>query len=198
MSLIHVLASRLTYANVVSSIALFVALGGGAYALNVPKNSVGASELRKGAVTASKVRRHSLTARAFKPGVLPALGGAQAPDSDPSPLQATVIESAGLKLRSAGRAFVLGTLRDSFLTCGATPCVGHWGIYVDGRPVPATGMLLKADVDGSDGHGFYTLYGITERLRRGDHTVTLGLTTDGAPVSAGQLGAQLGALTLGG
>lgn len=49
--------SRLTFANVVSLIALFVALSGGAYALTIPRDSVGAKQLKKNAVTASKSRR---------------------------------------------------------------------------------------------------------------------------------------------
>ena len=73
---------RLTFANVVSLMALFVALSGGAYALTVPRNSVGSeqlkrgavtrSKIRKGAVTASAVKAHSLLANDFKPGQLPA------------------------------------------------------------------------------------------------------------------------------
>jgi hypothetical protein len=196
--LIRGLGSRLTYANLMSSTALFVALSGGAYALTVPKNSVGAGELRPGAVTAAKVRHHSLTARVFKRGALPVLGGVRAADLDPAPKPASVIKSVKLKLRSTGKVFVLATVRDVFLTCGPNPCSAHWGVYVDGRPVPSTGMLLQAVGEGSDGHGFYTLYGLTKRLPKGGHKVTMGLTSTGSPVAAGQLGTQLGALTLGG
>ena len=39
--------SHLTFANVVSLMALFVALSGGAYALSIPKGSVGTKQLRK-------------------------------------------------------------------------------------------------------------------------------------------------------
>jgi hypothetical protein len=64
--------------------------------------------------------------------------------------------------------------------------------------VRSTGMLLQAAGEGSDGHGFYTLYGLTKRLSKGSHKVTMGVTSAGSPVAAGQLGAQLGALTLSG
>jgi hypothetical protein len=48
--------SRLTYANVMATIAVFIALGGGAYAaLKVPANSVGSKQLKKKAVTPAKV-----------------------------------------------------------------------------------------------------------------------------------------------
>jgi hypothetical protein len=55
---------RLSYANVVSSIALFLALGGAtAYAVNqLPPKSIGAKQLRPGAVTADKIRKHAVTA----------------------------------------------------------------------------------------------------------------------------------------
>jgi hypothetical protein len=198
MSFVRGVGSRLTYANLMSSIALFVALSGGAYALSVPRNSVGPTELRPGSVTASKVRNHSLRASDFRRGQLPVLGGVRASDLNPSPTPGTVIKSAKLKLKASGRAFVMGTVRDVFLTCGPSACSGLWGVYVDNRPVPSTGMRLQATGDASDGYGFYTLYGLTKRLKRGRHTVKLGLTSSGTPQYIGQLGAQLGVLALGG
>jgi hypothetical protein len=42
----------------VASLALFIALGGGAYAaMNLPKNSVGTAQLKKGAVSLDKIGR---------------------------------------------------------------------------------------------------------------------------------------------
>jgi hypothetical protein len=58
------LRSRLTYANVISTIALVIALGAGsAFAAGqlAPK-SVGSRQLRPGAVTADKIRKHAVTA----------------------------------------------------------------------------------------------------------------------------------------
>ncbi len=197
MSLIRGFRSRLTYANLMSSIALFVALSGGAYALSVPKNSVGAGELRPGAVTTSKVRNHSLKVSDFRRGQLPVLGGVRAADLNPPPTPGTVVKSVTLRLKARGKAFVLGTVRDVFLTCGDAACSGQWGVYVDGRPVSSTGVSLQAEGGASDGYGFYTLYGLTKKLERGRHTVTLGLTSTGSPQFVGQLGSQLGALALG-
>ncbi len=60
-----------SYANVVSTLALFVALGGGAWAaLALPAHSVGARELAHGAVTADKLHRGAVTAAAVRPGSL--------------------------------------------------------------------------------------------------------------------------------
>jgi hypothetical protein len=47
--------SRLTYANVVATLALFIALGGSAYAVAIPANSVGTNQLKFHAVTNSKL-----------------------------------------------------------------------------------------------------------------------------------------------
>jgi hypothetical protein len=56
------ISSKLTYANVMATIAVFIALGGGAFAaLRVPKNSVGNKQLRRNSVTGSKVRDATLT-----------------------------------------------------------------------------------------------------------------------------------------
>jgi hypothetical protein len=62
-----------TYANVIATLALFLALGGGAYAaLKLPKASVGTKQLKNGAVVSSKVGDQSLLAKDFKAGQLPA------------------------------------------------------------------------------------------------------------------------------
>jgi hypothetical protein len=68
--------SRLSYGNVVATLALFLALGGGAYAaLKLPKNSVGSAQIKANAVDSSKVKNGSLLGLDFKAGQLPA--GAQ-------------------------------------------------------------------------------------------------------------------------
>jgi hypothetical protein len=87
------LRSHLTFANVVALMALFVSLSGGAYALTIPKRSVGAAQLKRnavtgskiknGAVTSSKVKTGSLLAKNFKPGQIPA--GAPGPTGPGGP-----------------------------------------------------------------------------------------------------------------
>lgn len=59
---------NLTYSNVVSTLALFVALSGaGAYAATqLPPRSVGEPELRPGAVTAEKLRKNAVIATKIK------------------------------------------------------------------------------------------------------------------------------------
>ena len=58
---------RLTYANVIATLALFLALGGAAVAAGLPKHSVGPRQLKKGAVTAAAIRRNAVTAGKIKP-----------------------------------------------------------------------------------------------------------------------------------
>ena len=74
----------LTYGNVVATLALFLALGGGAYAaLKLPKNSVGAKQIKRNAVRSSKVKNASLLKRDFKPGELPtAVEGPRGPKGE--------------------------------------------------------------------------------------------------------------------
>jgi hypothetical protein len=56
------ISSRLTFANVTSLIALFVALGGSSYAaLNLPKGSVGTKQLKRNAVTTQKIKNNAAT-----------------------------------------------------------------------------------------------------------------------------------------
>ena len=52
--------SRISYANVLATLALFVALGGGAYAASVAKNSVKSSSIKNNAVRTADVRDNGL------------------------------------------------------------------------------------------------------------------------------------------
>ena len=53
---------RLTYSNVMSSLAVFLVLGGAtAFAAGLAKNSVGSKQLKKNAVTAAKIKKNAVT-----------------------------------------------------------------------------------------------------------------------------------------
>lgn len=63
----------ISYANVMSTLALFLALGGVGYAATqLPRNSVGAAQLRPGAVTGAKIRNGAVTGAAVRDGSLSA------------------------------------------------------------------------------------------------------------------------------
>jgi hypothetical protein len=56
------LRPRPTYANVTATLALFVALGGGAYAATaLPANSVGSKQLKKNAVVTAKIKNNAVS-----------------------------------------------------------------------------------------------------------------------------------------
>jgi hypothetical protein len=79
------LRSRLTYANGMSSLAVFIALGGVSWAAaTLPADSVGKRQLKDGAVTSKAVADGSLKAADFARGVLPAgRRGPAGPKGDP-------------------------------------------------------------------------------------------------------------------
>ena len=79
---LHVLSKlrSLTYANVVASIALFIALGGTSYGLatgsigsrEIKNNSVRSKDIRNGTIGSREVKDGALLGEDFKAGQLPA------------------------------------------------------------------------------------------------------------------------------
>jgi len=65
---------RLTYANVVSTLALVLVVGGAtAIAAKVPKHSVGPHQLRSNAVTTPKIKANAVTTRKIKKNAITAV-----------------------------------------------------------------------------------------------------------------------------
>ena len=77
--MISKLSARLTYANVVSTICLFIVLGGTSYA--VATGSIDSREIKNNTIRSKDVRNNSLLTRDFKRGELPA--GPQGPAGPP-------------------------------------------------------------------------------------------------------------------
>jgi hypothetical protein len=60
--MLNIVFSRLSYANVVSTLALFLALGGVSYAaIRLPAGSVGAKQLRRNAVVGVKIKNRAVS-----------------------------------------------------------------------------------------------------------------------------------------
>src|ERR1700748_3794207 len=60
--MLRVIGRRLTYANVIATLALFLALGGGAvWAANKASQKVGTGKLKQNAVTAGKIKANAVT-----------------------------------------------------------------------------------------------------------------------------------------
>ena len=75
-------ASQLTYANVMATIAVFIALGGTSYAVTtgsidsreIQNNSIRSGDVLEGTVRSSDIRDHTILSRDVKKGVLKAEG----------------------------------------------------------------------------------------------------------------------------
>jgi hypothetical protein len=97
------LKARVRYADVMSTLAVFLALGGiGFAAVTLPKNSVGTKQLKKNAVTSKKVKDSSLLTRDFRAGQLPA--GARGAEGPPGPAGAAGLAGAAGATGPAGPA----------------------------------------------------------------------------------------------
>ena len=138
------LLSHLTYANVVSTICLFVVLSGTAYAaVTVPFNSVGQAQLQANAVTSAKVQDGALLRRDFRPGQLPA--GARGPAGATGP---TGAQGAGGAQGPQGIQGVAGAT-------GSQGAPGGFDLsklsYVTGQTLPVapttTGLIVGTETD---------------------------------------------------
>ena len=80
------LRSRLSYANVTATLALFIALGGTSYAaVTLPKNSVGHSQIKKNAVRSGEIRSKSIRLSDISTRTRSALGGQAGPPGPQGP-----------------------------------------------------------------------------------------------------------------
>jgi len=115
------IAERLTYANVVATLALFVALGGASYAaVELPVNSVGPRQLRAGAVTqralgfplglTSLSEKAAGAPRSFCNGGVALAPGEATPPCAPLALGGPAGVRAQVRLKAPGRLVASGVL----------------------------------------------------------------------------------------
>jgi len=164
---------HLTFANVMSLCAVFIALGGVGYAaVKLPANSVGTSQIRDSAVTGAKVKKGSLTASDFAVGQLPS--GPQGKPGD------------------QGAAGAVGATGATGAT-GSTPSLyplQSWDenppASVDPSPLPASQMpiVLATRTKNILGSGVYglNLSIVTQATSSGNGQLAVGLYVDGSPV----------------
>jgi hypothetical protein len=162
--------SRLTYANVLSTVAVFIALGGGAYAATqLPANSVGTKQLKADAVKTGKVKNKTLLREDAAAGQF----ATPAQVAGRLPLGGTAANSSKLGgIAAAG--FLQGTGHlvtvDFDKTADANDLV----------PVPGGGnVVLKCDANGS-GVGFGNVdrdYDVYQSFARSNSAPTNGHTT---------------------
>lgn len=120
---------RLTFANVVSVLALFVALGGASYAaLKLPRSSVGTKQLKKNAVIGVKVKDHSLTGKDLnltKLDTVPSAAGAGHADTAGD---ATTLQGSGPDAFVHGAGSVVSGRLDMDARTTATPLIEVPGV----------------------------------------------------------------------
>jgi hypothetical protein len=80
------LRDKLTYANVISTLCLFMLLGGIAYAAALPKGSVGTKQLKNNAVTGKKIKDKSIGTNELTPAAVTTLKGTKG-DAGPAGAQ---------------------------------------------------------------------------------------------------------------
>jgi hypothetical protein len=139
------LRPRFTYANVIATLALFLALGGAtAYAAStLGKNSVGSKQLKRNAVTGAKVKDGSLSARDFRAGALPrgerGATGERGPTGGRGPQGVAAAPGATSVVVRYGERTGLkdpGEVGQSLATCEPGESLTGGGFDVDGEPEP--------------------------------------------------------------
>jgi hypothetical protein len=145
---------HLTYANVVSTLCLFFVLGGTAYAASqLPRNSVGAEQIKAGAVRSSEVKDRSLRAKDFAFRQLPTGAKGDRGDAGPAGSRGD-IGAAGVNGTNATSLFAVvaatGTVSAS---SGVVGTVVHTstGIYVVSFNRDVTQCVFLATIGARNG-----------------------------------------------
>jgi hypothetical protein len=196
---------KLTYANVMATVAVFIALGGVGYAATrVPKNSVGTGQLRNKAITAAKIRDGAVTAAKLAPGsigtVANAANAANAIDAGHanSADRASVADSAAVaeSARVAANANALNGLpatsfqlaANSLSGSGSTAVPKQTILDIPNGPNVTTGSsgsnTFIVDLDNTTGSG-----GETWRISSANSETTLGPGGSGGVILTGDIGA---------
>src|SRR3954468_3850498 len=96
------LRQQLSYANVTATLALFIALGGTSYAaMTLPRNSVGSTQIRTGAVHSSEIAKKAVKLRDIATSARSSLRGKTGPVGPAGPQGAPAI-SEQVKVNSGG------------------------------------------------------------------------------------------------
>ena len=172
-------SERLTYANVTSTLALVLVIGGGgAYAAgfidsgDIVNNSIESRDLEnREAVKARDVRKNGLTGKEIKEKTLEAnafapLSGNVDAGCDPINLEFFPCVSSSVRLSSAGRVLAIAT--GEFVDAGGGGVL-DCRIFVDGDQTEAG--ATPGDNDAPEDSFAVTL--VTNRLARGQHQISL-------------------------
>jgi len=215
------LRKRLTYANVMSTIAVFLVLGGAtAFAAGLGKNSVGSKQLKKNAVTTAKIKKGAVTGAKVKPGSLKASSfaagqlpaGPKGDRGEPGPSFGAFanggcgpledafqdcVRTGSVNLPAAGPVLLIASAEwDNDESEDPPPDAGNCRFSVDGAPLnPQISFGEATDTHGVGQGGSISLNRITQTLSAGSHTFALECNEDAGKLYNAE--AMLSAVLLG-
>jgi hypothetical protein len=141
------LRPRLTYANVTATLALFVGLGGGAYAATaLPANSVGSHQLRKNAVVTAKIRNNAVTGAKVNESSLAKVPSAKAADTATHAAASAALDNAAYKT-AVGTAPASSAANAATAKCDSGQHVIGGGVKLD---TPGIGVVNDSYPDASN------------------------------------------------
>ena len=176
---------HLSYANVTATVALFVALGGGAYAVSnvdsrdIANNSVRSIDLKdRRAVRGRDVGRNALTGRQISEQGLNAamfapVGGNE--EGDCNPTSTTLMNCASTRLRLKERSRLLAIATGGQESVNG-PANAHCEVRIDNKPEAVAvnpGEDTSDNTSGGATNGFARTVVPRDSLAPGPHTVTL-------------------------
>jgi hypothetical protein len=183
---------HLTYANVMATVAVFLALGGGAWALArdrigsgaIKNNSIRSKDIHNRTIRARDVRTNSLRGGQINEGKLDAsafTGGTSAAgpiSCDPTAL-GTFIDCASAHLRLPHRARVL-LIATGGQESVAGPAEAGCRLLVDGEQIPGEttpptlhpGEAASDNTDATATNNF-AMAAVSDRLAKGGHNLSL-------------------------
>jgi hypothetical protein len=127
---------HLSFANVMSVLALFIALGSGAYAVHVAKHSVGSPQLKKNAVKEKKIANGAVTQKKLADG---SVNGTKVADGS---LDLADVNASLHQICPAGRVYLQGACIE---TSQRTPAI----LFVNARAAcgPSGRLPSVAELD---------------------------------------------------
>jgi hypothetical protein len=179
-------SKRVSSAHVIALVALFVALGGGAYAAGLGKNSVGAKQIKKGAVRSAEIKNGAVKRADLAPALLRGGGGAPQPPPPPGGGGGGVALPAAHVIRASGQVGVstLGaelSSADSILQ--ATLPSGNWVVQAQatfGANTPTERVIACMLLDGNNPLSSANAH--TQATTTFSATASLVGASDGGPV----------------
>lgn len=165
-----------SYANVASTLALIVALGGTSYAaVAIPKNSVGSKEIANSSITSKDVKNGALKSVDFKTGQLPAgpqgPAGPAGPAGPIGPSNAYTVDSGTNILNWTGDDQVVATLNvpaGNYVVhakamannnVGASPAVVDCELRLGGTALDTSYDIFRVDVDSAMDRDYLPMQG---------------------------------------